>query len=412
MSTTNSNRRRTYGGLAPGEADFTITLAKGVSDPSKIVSIDGDGMEDFLKRFRRCLMKSTKDHHANICYLDDSDSNYYSDGSKADLTGSEGDVMVYFPEFWYKGKSDSSSHKIHISTSPINGYHHAPASLVGAYKAVADTSNSKLYSRSNVGRSVNIAMSRFYWYSRNRGKGFHVIDYMQHKTIAWMLYTRYKNTDSQAMCGTGSGVYSGINNGVTNKLGVTDTTPSTANANVSNMLVNFLGIEGCWGYTEEFMEGIHIYSNDGNKTAVIVYDKPDLYNDSNSHTEYDSEYSYLESTFNLPTLRKLHTYGMDVSGYIGDIWGGEYGDTIIKENTGGQEYVRYYCDYSSIGLRYTGVFRRSYSSANTYGGILYLNGGSSNSASGGSSYGSRLAFDGTIVETSVTDFKAITDWRK
>jgi hypothetical protein len=193
---------------------------------------------------------------------------------------------------------------------------------------------------------------------------------------------------------------------------MTDTTPSTANANVSNMLVNFLGIEGCWGYTEEFMEGIHIYSNDGNKTAVIVYDKPDLYNDSNSHTEYDSEYSYLESTFNLPTLRKLHTYGMDVSGYIGDIWGGEYGDTIIKENTGGQEYVRYYCDYSSIGLRYTGVFRRSYSSANTYGGILYLNGGSSNSASGGSSYGSRLAFDGTIVETSVTDFKAITDWRK
>ena len=104
MSTTNSNRRRTYGGLAPGEADFIITLAKGVSDPSKIVSIDGDGMEDFLKRFRRCLMKSTRDHHANICYLNDSDSNYYGDGSKADLTGSEGDVMVYFPEFWYKGK--------------------------------------------------------------------------------------------------------------------------------------------------------------------------------------------------------------------------------------------------------------------------------------------------------------------
>lgn len=117
MSTTNSNRRRTYGGLAPGEADFTITLAKGVSDPSKIVSIDGDGMEDFLKRFRRCLMKSTRDHHANICYLNDSDSNYYGDGSKADLTGSEGDVMVYFPEFWYKGESDSSNHKIHISTS-------------------------------------------------------------------------------------------------------------------------------------------------------------------------------------------------------------------------------------------------------------------------------------------------------
>lgn len=410
MSTTNSNRRRTYGGLAPGEADFTITLAKGVSDPSKIVSIDGDGMEDFLKRFRRCLMKSTRDHHANICYLNDSDSNYYGDGSKADLTGSEGDVMVYFPEFWYKGESDSSNHKIHISTSQINGYHHTSASLVGAYKAVADadTDNSKLYSRSNISGSVNITMDGFYRYARNRGKGFHLIDYMQHKTIAWMFYTRYKNTDSQAICGTGYNVYSGIDNGVTNKLGMTDTTPSTAT--VSNMLVNFLGIEGCWGYIEEFMEGIHIYSNDGNKTAVIVYDKPDLYNDSSNNTEYNSEYSYLESTFHLPTLRRLHTYGMDIAGYISDIWGGEYGDTIIKERNGSEH--EYYCDRSSIALRYTGIFTRSYLSNNPYGGILHLSGGSWHSAYSSSVSGSRLAFDGTIVETSVADFKGITNWRK
>lgn len=179
MSTTNSNRRRTYGGLAPGEADFTITLAKGVSDPSKIVSIDGDGMEDFLKRFRRCLMKSTKDYHANICYLNDSDSNYYYDGSDANLNGFNIDVMVYFPEFWYKGESDSSSHKIHISTSPIDGYHHAPASLVGAYKGYV--LNSELYSYSGVSRSTSISMANFHIYSRNRGKGFHLIDYMQHK---------------------------------------------------------------------------------------------------------------------------------------------------------------------------------------------------------------------------------------
>ena len=97
--TSNCNRRRTYGGLAPGEADFTITLSRTTSDPSQIVSIDGDGMDDFLKRFRRCLMKSTSDHHANICYLDDSNSNYYYDGSNSVLTGTEGDVMVYFPEF-------------------------------------------------------------------------------------------------------------------------------------------------------------------------------------------------------------------------------------------------------------------------------------------------------------------------
>lgn len=177
MSATNSNRRRTYGGLAPGEADFTITLARGVSDPSQIVSIDGDGMVNFLKRFRRCLMKSTKDHHANICYLDDSNSNYYHDGSDAKLISGDGrDVMVYFPEFWYKGETDSSSHKIHISTSQIEGYHHSPASLVGAYKGYV--TNSKLYSMNGVNRSTNISMANFHIYSRNRGKGFHLIDYM------------------------------------------------------------------------------------------------------------------------------------------------------------------------------------------------------------------------------------------
>lgn len=406
MSTTNSNRRRTYGGLAPGEADFTITLAKGVSDPSKIVSIDGDGMEDFLKRFRRCLMKSTRDHHANICYLNDSDSNYYGDGSKADLTGSEGDVMVYFPEFWYKGKSDSSSHKIHISTSPINSYHHAPASLVGTYKAVADTSNSKLYSRSNIEKSVKISMSRFYRYSRNRGKGFHLIDYIQHRTIVWMFYTRYKNTNSQAICGSGYSTYSGINNGVTNKLGMTDTTPSTANVN--NMLVNFLGIEGCWGYVREYIEGIHSY----NSTAVIAYDKPDLYNDSSDRTEYDSSYSQLESNFVLPTLRKLHIDGVSgpKAGYVKDVWGGEYGDIIIRENNGSES--TYYCDYNSVGTRYSGVFLRSFETANSYGGVSCIEGGHRDSGSEYLTEGSRLAFDGTIVETSVTDFKGITNWRK
>lgn len=359
MSTTNSNRRRTYGGLAPGEADFTITLAKGVSDPSKIVSIDGDGMEDFLKRFRRCLMKSTTDHKASICYLNDSDSNYYSDGSNANLTGLEGDVMVYFPEFWYKGESDSSSHKIHISTRPIDGYHHAPASLVGAYKGYV--SNSELYSYSGVHRSTSISMANFHIYSRNRGKGFHLIDYMQHRTIAWMFYTRYKNTNSQAICGTGYGVYSGTNNGVTNKLGMIDTTPSTAN--VSNMLVNFLGIEGCWGYIYEFIEGIHSYSSDN---VVIAYDKVDLYTGSRDYHEYDAPYSYLESTFYLPTLRKLNT--SYISGYIRDIWGGEYGDMTIKEETGSSNL--YYCDYGNVNPSGTSIFLRSYNYDDSYGGCI------------------------------------------
>ena len=404
--TSNCNRRRTYGGLAPGEADFTITLSRTTSDPSQIVSIDGDGMDDFLKRFRRCLMKSTSDHHANICYLDDSNSNYYHDGSSAILTGTEGDVMVYFPEFWYKCETSTDSHKIHISTSQINGYYHSPASLVGAYKAYNE-GISTLRSLSGVDRTTSLTIGQFYKYARVRGKGFHLIDYMQHRTIAWMFYTRYKNTDSQSICGTGDSSSTNILNGTTNGLGITDTTTLSA-ASDSGRLVNFLGIEGCWGYIYEFIEGIHSNSSDN---AVIAYDKPDLVNDSLDNYEYDNGYSYLQSNFTLPTLRKLNTSYL--SGYIKDIWGGDYGDMTIAENNNSSsipEEHQYYCDYGYVYPSATHIFTRSSSYADSYGGVSFLFGfwGSDNN---GSDVGSRLAFDGTIVETSVADFKAITDWR-
>lgn len=219
-----------------------------------------------------------------------------------------------------------------------------------------------------------------------------------------MFYTKYKNTHSQNICGTGYSIYSGINNGVTNKLGMTDTTPSTAN--VSNMLVNFLGIEGCWGYVYEFIEGIHSYSGDD---VVIAYDKVDLYNGSKDYHEYDSPCSYLESTFHLPTLRRLNS--SYISGYTKDIWGGEYGDMTIKEETGSSSL--YYCDYGLVNPSYisTYIFMRSCDNDNSTGGVSYL-GGYWGSNDSGSEWGSRLAFDGTIVETSVDDFKGITNWRK
>ena len=405
--TSNCNRRRTYGCLAPGEADFTITLSRTTSDPSQIVSIDGDGMDDFLKRFRRCLMKSTSDHHANICYLDDSNSNYYYDGSNSVLTGTEGDVMVYFPEFWYKCETSTDSHKIHISTSQINGYYHSPASLVGAYKAYNKEGISTLRSLSGVNRTTSLTISQFYKYARVRGKGFHLIDYMQHRTIAWMFYTRYKNTDSQSICGTGYSSSTNILNGTTNGLGITDTTTLSADSD-SGRLVNFLGIEGCWGYIYEFIEGIHSNSSDN---AVIAYDKPDLVNDSLDNYEYDNGYSYLQSNFTLPTLRKLndgHLYG-----YIKDIWGGDYGDMTIAEKNNSfsdSEQHQYYCDYGYVNPSLTLIFTRSLNNANSYGGVSYLN-GYWNSHYDYSDVGSRLAFDGTIVETSVADFKAISDWR-
>lgn len=368
--TSNCNRRRTYGGLAPGEADFTISLSRATSNPSQIVSIDGYGMDDFLKKFRRCLMKSTSDHHANICYLDDSNSNYHYDGSNAILTGTEGDVMVYFPEFWYKCETSTDNHKIHISTSQINGYYHSPASLVGAYKAY-NKGTSTLRSLSEVNRTTSLTIDQFYKYARVRGKGFHLIDYMQHRTIAWMFYTRYKNTDSQSICGTGDSSSTGILNGTTNGLGITDTTTLSA-ANDSNRLVNFLGIEGCWGYIYEFIEGLYSDSNHG----VIALD------------------SQTNCKGRLIIDNKLFPNGY--SGWISEMYDGDYMDLVPKSTN--DEDGKEYCDYGYVYPSYTRIFTRSVSDAYSDGGVSSLN-GDWFSHDSSSDVGSRLAYTGKIRET-------------
>lgn len=392
-----SKRRRTYTNGESGnnigvEADFSITIQKGTSSPSSMISVDGDP-SPLLNAFRRCLCKKKANNQVSICFLNDSNSGQYYDGSTSILTGSEGDVMVYFPEFWYKGEDTSNSWKIYISTTQVNkdnyeeqGWHYAPASLVGAYKAYV--TGNKVYSRSGVERTTDVSMANFSTYARNRGAGYHLIDYQQHCIIAWMFYAKYKNTNSQAICGTGDGTSSGIDNGTTNSLGMTDTTPSNAGSS-SNKLVNFLGIEGCWGYVYEWIEGIHSQSSDG----VIAYDKGDF---------HDQRYSAVTSQ----TKRILRTPGEESdSGYISKIEGGVYMDMVGAEYNGSSS--SYFCDYGYVNPSYTYVFRRSYDYARTYGGVAYLR-GNGYSSYGYSDIGSRLAFDGNIeIIDDVSAFKSL-----
>lgn len=63
------------------------------------------------QRFR-CLAKHTASKEVTLFPLHDKNSNYYADAdditraTPADLTGKEGDVMVYEPHYWYKGVND------------------------------------------------------------------------------------------------------------------------------------------------------------------------------------------------------------------------------------------------------------------------------------------------------------------
>lgn len=101
-------RRRFFNKIGGGgglPTDNFIVFDKSVSDPANItISEDFDFLYRLITSgFYRVLCKSAMGGgEVFVCRLDDNDSNFYLDGSPADLTGQEGDVMVVFLEFWYK----------------------------------------------------------------------------------------------------------------------------------------------------------------------------------------------------------------------------------------------------------------------------------------------------------------------
>ncbi len=238
--------------LGASPAYSYLEFKRGEIDTNNLTKVDDAGViESLLSQFRRCLMTST-DGIATICYLDDSNSTLYADGSAATLTGAEGDVMVYFPEYWYMYESvDDNTFRYYFSQCALDGYVRVEASLVGAYKAYCD--GTYLYSRSGVTPKVSASQTGFKGYAAARGadSGYQIIDYEQHCTIAMMLYAKYLDRNLQSVLGAGGSLYS-YTTGLTNSLG---------NVDGSATWINGLGLEGVYGVMYEWVDGVSVSNN-------------------------------------------------------------------------------------------------------------------------------------------------------
>ena len=103
----------------------TIMFDDGVADSANITNLDnGSGYESgtayepsghiskILSKRHRCLVKKTGAGEVTAFQLHDANSNYYADAdnhelaSPAILTGTEGNVMMFEPHYWYKGVND------------------------------------------------------------------------------------------------------------------------------------------------------------------------------------------------------------------------------------------------------------------------------------------------------------------
>lgn len=377
--------------------DSYIEFVRDEDDSANITAIgsNADEIDSILSKFRRCLAKRDLLNRVVISYLDDEDSNYYADGTSADLTGGEGDVMVYMPEYWYLYENVDDTHfRYYISESEIDGGVHVEASLVGAYKGYVESNsytyniydeateslveqtvllNRKLYSRSGVEPTVSLSQSDFIEAAESRGTGHNIIDYYQHCTIAMMLYAKYEDRNTQAHIGNGTAESHTVKSGSTNTLGNRDSDTTTSD------YVNGLGIEGVYGGVSEWVTGVTV----------------------------DSQYIW---TITDQTSGEVRTVQAATSaGWCSEIAAesGEYFDMVPTSATGGP--TTYYSDYYHPASSATSTYAmiRSYNTAQDNCGVAYCD-TEYRSSEYHSYLGSRLSFRGEIIEESdVERFKKL-----
>lgn len=346
----------------------TVIFDSSISDPANITIVNPEVRDIILGRYRRCLAKKTAEGETTICYLDNNNSNLYSDGSAAQLNGNEGDWMVDKPEFWYKMEVlDENRWAVHLSLFDAGSYIQSPRMLIGVTKAY-NTGN-KVYSRSGVTPTRSVSQANFKTYAAARGQGYGIIDYECHCMIAMMFYAKYANRDSQAVLGVG-GASTTTTMGNTASIGNNDTVNSTTG------YVSFLGIEGVHGGCYEWVDGVLINSS---RLWTI--------------TNIDG------------SIREVQA-GRS-SGYITEIAAknSDHFDVIPTVATGSSS--TYFADDYSQSSSASRVLARSSTGSDAYGGLASTN------AINDSSYtlvsiGSRLVFRGVVREaSSVADFKAL-----
>lgn len=118
--------------------------------------------------------------------------------------GSNGEVLTYIPEFYWKRYVEDNYEYIKISKYPIEGFNISPAFSVGRYESSYD--GSKLHSKSGTFPEVSQNITTFRTRSKALGDGFGQLDY--HYFLLQMLYlVEYANYNSQAVLGNGETGY-------------------------------------------------------------------------------------------------------------------------------------------------------------------------------------------------------------
>ena len=223
-----------------------ITIDMTVTDPATMVTgdVNGEVIQWIKQNSHRVVGKKTAEGQMTVCRLMDTDGTKYHDGTDASADIKSNDVFMRLPKFYYHAEEISTDvWKIGFAKTQVDSTWKEwdGKNLIGVYEAYVSGSN--LYSRSGVGSTGNVSQADFKQYASNRGTGYTLVKWKHHCIMAFLFYAWYGKTNSQAVCGSGTGSY-GKSTGQTDALGMDDT---VAGGNGDSGSINFWGLENWWG---------------------------------------------------------------------------------------------------------------------------------------------------------------------
>lgn len=212
-------------------------------------------------QMRRCVLNA--DGTVKY-YLHPTDSTKKADGTAAIIDGTDGNVMVEIPKFWYKYEHVSGVHKWSISDSNCGpDYEVHPAFIRGGvekdyryYPAYEGFNLSgKLISGSGRIPTVSQTRAQFRILAAANGAGWSQIDWNLLVAVQLLYLTEYADFNSQAMIGRGNDTGSDytMTTGGSNSIG----NASSLSTN-NDTWMSYRGIENWYASMFKFIDGVNV----------------------------------------------------------------------------------------------------------------------------------------------------------
>ena len=212
-------------------------------------------------QMRRCVLNA--DGTVKY-YLHPTDSTKKADGTAAIINGTDGNVMVEIPKFWYKYEHVSGVHKWSISDGNLGpDYEVHPAFIRGGvekdyryYPAYGGFNLSgKLISGSGRTPTVSQTRDQFRILAAANGAGWSQIDWNLLVAVQLLYLTEYADFNSQAMIGRGNDAGSDytMTTGGSNSIG----NASSLSTN-NDTWMSYRGIENWYASMFKFIDGVNV----------------------------------------------------------------------------------------------------------------------------------------------------------